>query len=127
MQTYVALVIDDKDSPYNCYNIFRILVCCPKCFKLIIFTFNKNVDWTRAVTEVTNVPERCLMTSTSTCLVFNVTLDMVAPIKSNKKLKKKQKCQVIILNNVLHITTETHRMFTVKWQSCCQMYADLNL
>ena len=40
---------------------------------------------TIAGTEMTNAPERCLKTSTSTCLVFNVTLDMMAPINSKKQ------------------------------------------
>ena len=44
---------------------------------------------TRAVTEVTNAPERCFKTYTSTCLVFNVTLDMMVPI--NSKMQKEIK------------------------------------
>ena len=37
---------------------------------------------TRAVTEVKNAPEICLKTSTCTSFVFNVKLDMMAPINS---------------------------------------------
>jgi len=54
----------------------------------VIFFFNEdeiNLVQTIAVKEVTNAPERCLKTSTSTCLVFNVTLDMMAPINSKKQ------------------------------------------
>jgi len=41
-----------------------------------------------------NAPERCLKTSTSTGLVFNVTLDMMAPINSKKQyeIKGGKKC-----------------------------------
>ena len=40
---------------------------------------------TKAVTEVTNSSERGLKTSTSTCLVFNMTIDMMAPINNKKQ------------------------------------------
>jgi len=45
---------------------------------------------TRAVTEVKNAPEICLKTSTSTSFVFNVTLDMTAPINSKKQKEIKE-------------------------------------
>jgi len=77
---------------------------------------------TRAVIEVTDAHEICQKTSTSTCLVFNVTLDMMAPINSKKQQKIKEEKyekmhKVKLLSFILYFIlqqkyTEILRMFT---------------